>query len=198
MKNSILLLSLGFTIIFFMSSNESFAEEKQVEINLDNSLYVNDIEISFLEVDDSRCPSDVTCVWQGQVLATIQMQNKTHEIIEQFSLGYTPGHMTPYKITLVDVIPHPKSTEKPEHVAIVMISETDRENPICKGDTVLENGFCVFKIPETSDFRETSDSTSITMIIIQSLGAILIIGFIVFYAIKKRFNKKEQKLEKNE
>ena len=192
MKVSMIFLFMAFTIVFFISSSESFAEEKQVKINLGNSIHVDDIEISILKVDDSRCPVDVTCVWEGQVSATIQMRNQTHENIEQFSLGYTSAYMVPYKITLVDVVPYPASNEKPEYTSIIMISETSKENPICKGDTVLEDGFCVYKIPESSDFRETSVNSSITMIIIQSLGAILIMGFIVFYAVKKRFNKKEQ------
>ena len=55
------------------------------------------LEVTFVDVaDDSRCPTDVTCFWQGAVVVRLKIRssgNETpHELIEQQPVtvdGYT-------------------------------------------------------------------------------------------------------------
>lgn len=76
------------------------------------------------------------------------------------------------------VYPVPSSEEKSEQT-----------KGLCEDETVLVDGVCVPK-PKPSDFRDLQTNETISnpevIIIIQSLGAILIILFIVIYAIRKR------------
>lgn len=70
------------------------------------------------------------------------------------------------------------------------------DEQICGEGKSLVNGICMPKsIWDSSDFRglQTGESMSNpeVAIIIQSLGAILIVLFIVIYAIKKRMKKKQ-------
>ena len=73
-------------------------------------------------------------------------------------------------------------------------SNIDKQN--CKENHILVDGKCMAKSTwDSSDFRGLQTGETISnpevAIIIQSLGAILIILFIVIYAIKKRMKKQE-------
>ncbi|MCI0558257.1 MAG: hypothetical protein MN733_07155 [Nitrososphaera sp.] len=78
-------------------------------------LQSENILLKFVEVsEDSRCPSDVVCVWAGRVTATVQVQkgsgplqtlNLTSEggieVVEEFN---------GYEVSLMKLDPYPKST----------------------------------------------------------------------------------------
>ncbi len=75
--------------------------------------WVEDLKITFLGVeDDNRCPVDVQCIQAGWV--TARFQAGTEEILLRL-----PGDASipnaavagSYIITVVDIAPHPKSTE---------------------------------------------------------------------------------------
>ncbi|MEM7819315.1 MAG: hypothetical protein QXD48_00620 [Candidatus Aenigmatarchaeota archaeon] len=79
------------------------------------------IKIKFLNItEDSRCPSDVVCVWEGQttVIVNIMKDNKNLGI---FTLTSRSGHpdlaiknFDRYSIRLIKVEPYPKTTQKIE------------------------------------------------------------------------------------
>lgn len=66
-------------------------------------------------VQDSRCPSDVTCIWAGNVTIKVQLtQNGTELGTAELTLGATPestAKIGNYQLTLLEVTPYPKSTE---------------------------------------------------------------------------------------
>lgn len=90
-------------------------------------------------------------------------------------------------------------------LAMLPISESFAQNnssdeltdeQICGKGNVLINGICTPKsIWDSSDFRGLQTGQTMSnpevVIIIQSLGAILIVLFVVIYAIKKRMRKNE-------
>ena len=141
----------------------SFAEE--LEIGFGETVSYENLKLYFYDVEDSRCPSDVTCIWEGKVSAMIHISNQTHKIGGPLEISYPVTYISPYTITLVDVKPHPISTEKPDYVATLEITKPE---------------------PRPSDFRETNEENGLVITIIQSIGAILIVSFIIIYAIKKR------------
>jgi hypothetical protein len=55
----------------------------------------------------------------------LNIKNQTHNIGGGIPPGYTISYLTPYEITLVDIQPHPISTEKAEYVATIKISNLD-------------------------------------------------------------------------
>ena len=94
-----------------------------VELKMGEKIQHDLLDLLFYDVDDSRCPLDVTCIWEGKVTATILVQNQTHKISKNFDVGSSVYSISPYNVTLIDVIPHPISTEKPDYVAILDITK---------------------------------------------------------------------------
>lgn len=91
-----------------------------VEVKLGEKITYDGLELSFYDVEDSRCPLDVTCIWEGEVIAKIRMQNQTHDISENFHIGSTFSIYS-HDVTLIDVIPHPITTQTPNYAAILDI-----------------------------------------------------------------------------
>ena len=104
--------------MFFVSGSFVYG----VELKLGEKAHYEDLDLYFYDIQDSRCPLDVTCIWEGKVIAMIQVQNQTHKISENFGIGSTL-YISPYDITLLDVVPHPTSTETPNYVATLDIAK---------------------------------------------------------------------------
>lgn len=76
--------------------------------------WIDDLKVTFLGVeDDSRCPFDVTCIQAGWITTRIQIGD------QQVRLRLPGDASVPnaavagsYIVTLVEVTPYPKSTEK--------------------------------------------------------------------------------------
>ena len=77
--------------------------------------------IKFVNVtEDSRCPSDVTCIWEGQVSVLVDLTSADGKSFGNFTLTITGGAadnssakaVNGYLLRLVDVQPYPKSTQK--------------------------------------------------------------------------------------
>lgn len=78
-----------------------------------------DMEITFNNVvAESRCPSNVQCIWAGQVVLAMQVR-QGGELIDEFELVFgalteddSPGwEQNGMVIMLMDVSPYPQSTE---------------------------------------------------------------------------------------
>ena len=170
MKTRLLII---FAIAMIIPITESFAEE--IEIKFGETVSYKNLNLYFYDIEDSRCPLDVTCIWEGRVLPMIRISNETHSIGGGHVIGVPLTFIEPYKTTLISVEPHPITTEKPDYVATLEIEKQK---------------------PKPSDFRDLQTGETISnpeiMIIIQSLGAILIVLFIIIYAVKKRMRKNEK------
>jgi len=150
-----LLIAFGFlaiTLVYF--GQDSFAQslEPSIQSNLDSEflLQINqsaeikseDITVTFLNVtSESRCPSDVTCIWQGQAGIEINVQKGDEDSVVNLSIG---GDSNPeesifdmYLIQLVDLSPYPISTKNiqpEEYTATIKISKYEE---LQNGESVL-------------------------------------------------------------
>ncbi len=125
----VFLIVFGFLVITLVSlEQESFAQSidssREVKIGSEFELSINhsaeikseDITVTFFNVtSDSRCPSDVTCIWQGQAGIEFGVQKGGVESTVSLSIG---GDSIPeesifdaYLIQLVDLSPYPISTK---------------------------------------------------------------------------------------
>jgi len=76
----------------------------------------NNIDVKFLNVtDDSRCPSDVTCIWQGKTTVTVNVV-KSGQNVGNFSLTSGLGDknatvqiLDGYFLQITKIEPYPKS-----------------------------------------------------------------------------------------
>ncbi len=96
------------------------------------------IAINFVKVvQDSRCPSDVTCVWQGEVTILVNITN-SKKIAGSFNLTSRAGEddlgaktFDRYRIKLLQVEPYPISAKKIEpidYTATLIVSVYEIDN----------------------------------------------------------------------
>jgi len=89
-----------------LNTNESFT------VGMNQSVFYDGYEIMFSEVvEDSRCPIDVTCIWEGRVSIKLDVRNekKIQEIILTMGERAT-SNFDLYGVDLIEVSPYPIST----------------------------------------------------------------------------------------
>ena len=100
----------------------------------------NNIDVKFLNVtDDSRCPSDVTCIWQGKSTITVNVV-KDGKNVGNFSLTSGLGDKNAtvqifdgYFLQLTKIEPYPKSGTKillSDYVATLELSKYGILSPL--------------------------------------------------------------------
>jgi hypothetical protein len=97
-------------------------EENFIQINTDISLYIGEsviiknhgIKLKFVDVlEDSRCPSDVECLWEGTVSLLINIQYNGEDL-GNFVLNSSNFHKASfmgYYVKFKELKPYPISTE---------------------------------------------------------------------------------------
>ncbi len=71
------------------------------------------IEIEFVGVsEDSRCPSDATCAWAGEVKIKLAVRLGTEPPVQREVLEGRSTVIEPYRLTITRVLPDPISTQK--------------------------------------------------------------------------------------
>ena len=115
----------GFLNCTLIHEDFSLPNPFTVRIPFDQTFQYEDLELYFYDIEDSRCPLDVTCVWEGEVTAMIHVRNQTHKTTGFFTPNYTITYIVPYNVTLVDIQPHPISTEKPDYIVTLEITKLE-------------------------------------------------------------------------
>ncbi|MFX0210730.1 MAG: hypothetical protein ACFFDT_32425 [Candidatus Hodarchaeota archaeon] len=117
---SLVTIIIGTAIGYFMLQQPT--EDNFSEINTDISLYIGEsviikdhgIKLKFVDVlEDSRCPSDVECVWEGTVSLLINIQYNSEDL-GNFILNSSNLHKASfmgYYVKFKELEPYPISTE---------------------------------------------------------------------------------------
>ena len=148
MKNVIILSAL---VIFSIvsSADSSLGMEPEVSPKKLNeqfqlkyhepAIISNGLEISILDIEDSRCPSDVTCVWEGEVKISVNVI-KDKNPLGNFTLTSRAGDkdlstqtIDNYSIQVIEVEPYPVSTRQiplSDYVVTLVISEKTIPSPL--------------------------------------------------------------------
>lgn len=134
----IVLVSFVYSTHYAMAEDEPIkvksATQFQLKVEQTAILESENIKIKFLNVtQDSRCPSDVTCVWEGQAIIVVNIK-KDDQDLGNFKLTQQGGqeklavqNFVGQKIELIEVNPYPKSTEEiqlSDYVATLVVSDT--------------------------------------------------------------------------
>lgn len=87
--------------------------KEPIEISLHQSVNIKDPKTQILFskiIEDSRCPSDVTCVWQGRVSVQLNVttENDSKQIVLSLENKTAPIN-NDYYLMLLDVKPYPTS-----------------------------------------------------------------------------------------
>jgi hypothetical protein len=100
--------------------------DEPILIKLHETLSIDNFDVEFLKINDSRCPSDVMCVWEGRASVILRIYNQTQSQTITLTTGEnTTSYMDSYEINLIDVLPYPVSTHdiSEEYVATITISK---------------------------------------------------------------------------
>ena len=105
----------------------------------DDAMIENGPQIIILDIEDSRCPSDVTCVWEGEVKVSANVI-KGNQDLGKFILTSRGGdkdlstqNIGGYSIQIVGVDPYPVSTKKilPSDYAVTLtVSDNTTLSPL--------------------------------------------------------------------
>ena len=107
-----------------------------VNIHFDEIVTHDGLELRWLEINDSRCPTGENCFWAGEVKVTLELNDKDAQgskpVETQLTLQTRPSaaaiaSLPGYELELLDVNPYPKSkvtTARSSYVAEIKISKT--------------------------------------------------------------------------
>lgn len=87
MKNSLLAIIILFSSFVFGQEESANAPKIGVKVPMGETIVLKGVSIKFIEVvEDSRCPTGVTCIWAGRakVKVTVTSKGKTEEKILTF------------------------------------------------------------------------------------------------------------------
>jgi hypothetical protein len=114
MKKSVILLL--FLVLLFVSCNKDeasvkFLLEDKFEINQVFQSEINDLKFSITEINDSRCPSNANCNWQGAAEVKIQVTSPFKGTVTLNTFNNRTDTLNSYSFELIEVTPYPISTE---------------------------------------------------------------------------------------
>lgn len=89
----------------------TFGTEKNFQINDEYLSGDNSLKFSISEINDSRCPSDVFCIWQGKADVKIEVLNPAIETLVLNTFDNLKDTVGNYSFELKDVSPYPISTQ---------------------------------------------------------------------------------------
>lgn len=87
------------------------------------------LEVEFVRVvEDSRCPSDTTCVWAGEVKVQLSIHSGASETSSQEIVAGQHADVDGYRVRVLNVQPEPVSTSKiaPEEYRVTLLAERSR------------------------------------------------------------------------
>ena len=127
MKKILTLFLLLFSISFYAQSEIKITQKKCIP---KKGFHLR-LKLVF---DDSRCPVGVTCIWAGEVSATVEVY-KDKELIEEKNLTFNASNKDenlkwfenyfPKKIKEIIVMPYPKDgvkvNTKKQYLSIIFI-----------------------------------------------------------------------------
>ena len=102
----IFLILIGTVGVSFALEPKEIEFDEPFMIKLHQTLSIDSLNVTFSRVDDSRCPSDVTCIWEGRVSVTFRIYNQIQsQTIILTTNENTTSYVDSYEINLIDILP---------------------------------------------------------------------------------------------
>lgn len=77
--------------------------------------------LELIEVEDSRCPENLTCVWEGRSAVKVRWVRQETYDIELNDVEYVNAQVEDYLVTLLEVNPYPTTDASDEHIVKIKI-----------------------------------------------------------------------------
>lgn len=129
---SLNILILLFAIFIISCEKETIYEtfiiglDGDFKLNEEYQLTDNPLAFSIIEINDSRCPSDVICVWQGMAELKIEVNSPVNGTLVLNTYNHLNDTLGNYSFELKDVSPYPISTttiDPEDYIVTLKISE---------------------------------------------------------------------------
>ena len=127
-----LLLPIFFAILLSSCREEKAEEsftvglEEQFQHGKINKSAKHSLQFSITEINDSRCPSDVVCIWEGKADVRLSIESPQKGEIVLSTYNNLVDTFANYSFTLIDVSPYPVSTktiELEDYTVLIKIEE---------------------------------------------------------------------------
>lgn len=87
MKKLIFLFLLFTSSLVFPQDSISDVPKIVIKVPLGETIQLNAVSITFVEVlEDSRCPTDLTCIWDGRARVLVEITEKHKETYQKILL----------------------------------------------------------------------------------------------------------------
>lgn len=94
-----------------VSDSFGFGLENDFKINGEYHSIDNSLNFSITEINDSRCPSDVVCIWAGKADVKIKVESPVSGTITLSTYDNQVDTVGNYSFKIIDVSPYPISTK---------------------------------------------------------------------------------------
>lgn len=94
-----------------VSDSFSFGLDNEFKINGEYNSEDNSLHFRITEINDSRCPSDVVCVWEGKADVKIKVESPVSGSITLSTYDNPIDTVGNYSFRIIDVLPYPISTK---------------------------------------------------------------------------------------
>jgi len=89
----------------------SFGLENDFKINGEYHSADNSLKFKITEINDSRCPSDVVCIWAGKADVKIEVESPVTGTIVLSTYDNPVDTVGNFSFKIIDVLPYPISTK---------------------------------------------------------------------------------------
>lgn len=108
-------LSILFVLLFALysctddehSNFFDFGEEKQFRVDELYSDYSQTLVFEISAISDSRCPTGVVCIWEGEARVEVAISSPEIDTLELSTHGQLTATSGNYTFELIDVLPYP-------------------------------------------------------------------------------------------
>lgn len=107
------IIGLGLFSCIYENEPENFSAgfEDKFRIGTDYQLDHNSLKFKITEIVDSRCPSDVVCIWAGKADVKIEIESPVTGTFILNTYDNKIDTVGNYSFALIDVLPYPVSTK---------------------------------------------------------------------------------------
>lgn len=103
------------TLIFLSCNKEDEADlvsfQKNFQIGEEYFSVDNSLKFKVSAIQDSRCASDVVCVWEGEAVVKVEVESPFTGTLELSTYDNQIDTLNNYSFELIDVSPYPISTQ---------------------------------------------------------------------------------------
>ena len=114
-KIIILIIILGLFVFSCQKETELTAFktgiEKNFQFGVDYLSNTNSLKFKITEINDSRCPSDVVCIWAGKADVKIEVESPVTGAINLSTYDNPVDTVGNFSFEIIDVLPYPISTK---------------------------------------------------------------------------------------